>query len=43
MLEVGMVIIIELGIYVLGVVGVRIEDDIFVINEGYEVLIYYEK
>lgn len=43
MLEVGMVIIIELGIYVFGVVGVRIEDDIFVINEGYEVLIYYEK
>ena len=33
-----MVITIEPGIYVPGVAGVRIEDDILVTNEGYEVL-----
>lgn len=34
-----MVIIIEFGIYVFYVVGVRIEDDILVIENGYEILI----
>ncbi len=32
-----MVITMEPGIYVPGVAGVRIEDDILVTNEGYEI------
>ncbi len=42
LLEAGMVITIEPGIDVPGVAGVRIEDDILVTNEGYEI-IHYEK
>ncbi|WP_262345661.1 M24 family metallopeptidase [Staphylococcus aureus] len=37
MLEEGMDITNEAGIYVTGVEGVRNEDDILVYNEGYEV------
>lgn len=36
--ELGMVVIVELGIYILGIGGVCIEDDIIVISEGNEVI-----
>ncbi|UXU55925.1 Xaa-Pro peptidase family protein [Staphylococcus agnetis] len=42
-LEEGMVITIEPGIYVPGVVGVRIEDDILVTKNGYQSLSSYQK
>ncbi|ARJ49996.1 M24 family metallopeptidase [Staphylococcus lutrae] len=42
-LEPGMVLTIEPGIYVPGVAGVRIEDDILVTEQGFEVLSGYEK
>ncbi|MCR1798229.1 M24 family metallopeptidase, partial [Staphylococcus warneri] len=42
-LEAGMVITIEPGIYVPGVAGVRIEDDILVTDSGCEILTHYEK
>ncbi|MCU5746108.1 Xaa-Pro peptidase family protein [Staphylococcus sp. SQ8-PEA] len=42
-LEEGMVITIEPGIYVKGVAGVRIEDDILVTNNGAQILTTYSK
>lgn len=42
-LQEGMVFTIEPGIYVPGEVGVRVEDDILVTAEGYELLTYYAK
>lgn len=42
-LEEGMVITIEPGIYVPNVAGVRIEDDILVTADGYESLSHYPK
>jgi Xaa-Pro dipeptidase len=38
-----MVVTVEPGIYVPGVAGVRIEDDILVTNEGTTILTGYEK
>ncbi|AVQ32928.1 aminopeptidase P family protein [Staphylococcus muscae] len=43
LLEAGMVITIEPGIYVPNVAGVRIEDDILVTADGYESLSHYPK
>lgn len=43
LLEAGMVITIEPGIYVPNVAGVRIEDDILVTDSGCEILTHYEK
>ena len=39
----GMVVTVEPGIYVPNVAGVRIEDDILVTEDGYQVLTQYEK
>ncbi|MBF7016867.1 M24 family metallopeptidase [Staphylococcus durrellii] len=41
--EAGMVVTVEPGIYVPGVAGVRIEDDILVTNEGATILTGYKK
>ena len=43
LLEEGMVITVEPGVYVPGVVGVRIEDDILVTKEGHQVLSSFKK
>lgn len=41
--ETGMVVTVEPGIYVPGIAGVRIEDDILVTDEGTTILTGYEK
>ncbi|WP_064580876.1 M24 family metallopeptidase [Streptobacillus moniliformis] len=43
LLEVGMTFTIEPGIYIPNKVGIRIEDDIYVTENGYEVLTKYPK
>ncbi|PTG55816.1 peptidase M24 family protein [Staphylococcus chromogenes] len=43
LLEEGMVITVEPGIYVPGIAGVRIEDDILVTHEGYQSLSSFKK
>ena len=43
LLETGMVYTIEPGIYVPNIAGVRIEDDVYVTEDGCEVLTKYPK